>query len=151
MADKQPEESNIKNQNKKEVFQKRASKIIKKDILITFNDEEEKINSNIIYNESGNTKKIKYISLDLLLKKIVIDDFIDQNIFLIYYFCQQCFCFIDTNILFNKIINCYIYYRKLGVPVESLSNLITFFNVLIIEMYQYKEIKEDDASLLLIK
>ena len=71
---------------------------------------------NILYNEPGNNKSIKYISLDLLLKKIVIDDFLEKNMLLIYYFCQQCFCFIDTKLLFNKIINCYHYYRSKGVP-----------------------------------
>ena len=150
IPDKQVEEKENNNENKIEEFQKRSSKIIKKEILISFNHEDEKQNSNIVYMEKGNNKKIKYISLDLLLKKIVIDDFMDQNILLINAFCQQCFCFIDTNILFNKIINCYNYYRKMGVPVTSLSNIITFFNILIIEMYQYKEIKEDDPSLILI-
>ena len=138
-----------KNIKKTEDYQKsKSSKIFTKEMLVMFNDEEEKINSNIVYIEPQSKKKIKYISLDLLLKKIVIDDFLEKNQFLIYHFCQQCFCFIDSEILFRKIINCYQYYRSKGVPSFYLSNIITFFNILVIEMYDYyQEIKQDDASL----
>ena len=126
-------------------------KTIKQESLVLFNEEEEKKDVNIIYTEINKVKKVKYISLDLLLKKIVIDDFIEKNQLLIYYFCQQCFCFIDIQILFNKIINCYDYYRKKGVPAPYLSNIITFFNILVIEMYQYyTEIKNDQPILELI-
>ena len=144
--------NDMKNTNKKEESIKRkSSRVIKEEILMKFNDEDEKKDINIVYNEPGNNKSIKYISLDLLLKKIVIDDFLEKNMLLIYYFCQQCFCFIDTKILFNKIINCYHYYRSKGVPPLYLSNLITFFNILVIEMYQYyNQNIEDETSLSLI-
>jgi len=127
------------------------SKAQKKESLVLFNEEEEKKDVNIIYTEVNKVKKVKYISLDLLLKKIVIDDFIEKNQLLIYYFCRQCFCFIDIQILFNKIINCYDYYRTKGVPAPYLSNIITFFNILVIEMYQYyNEIKSDHPILEMI-
>ena len=147
--EKKNEINNNTNTKKTEEYQKsKSSKIYNKDMLVMFNDEDEKKNSNIVYSEPESKKKIKYISLDLLLKKIVIDDFLEKNQFLIYYFCQQCFCFIDSEILFRKIINCYQYYRSKGVPAFYLSNIITFFNILVIEMYDYyKEIKQDDASL----
>jgi hypothetical protein len=95
-----------------ELIKRKSLKINKKEILMTFNHEDEKIDVNIIYNGNGNSKKIKYISLDLLLKKIVIDDFIEKNILVIYSFCQQCFCFIETKILFNKIVHCFEFYRS---------------------------------------
>ena len=127
------------------------SQTIKKESLVLFNEEEEKKDENVIYTEVNKVKKVKYISLDLLLKKIVIDDFIEKNQLLIYYFCRQCFCFIDIQILFNKIINCYDYYRTKGVPAPYLSNIITFFNILVIEMYQYyNEIKSDHPILEMI-
>lgn len=127
------------------------SQTLKKESLVLFNEEEEKKDVNVIYTEVNKVKKVKYISLDLLLKKIVIDDFIEKNQLLIYYFCRQCFCFIDNQILFNKIINCYDYYRTKGVPAPYLSNIITFFNILVIEMYQYyTEIKNDHPILELI-
>ena len=143
--------TDIKETNKKENYiKKKSSNVIKDELLKIFNDEEEKNDLNIVYNESGK-KSIKYISLDLLLKKIVIDDFIEKNILLIYHFCQQCFCFIDYKILFNKIINCYQYYRSKGVPPDYMPNIITFFNVIVIEMYQYcKESFEDESFLFLI-
>ena len=140
-------------ENNKENEQKiKESKIIKQEILMTFNEENEKNGKNIIYNEVGVNKKIKYISLDLLLKKIVIDDFLENNVLLIYHFCQQCFCFIETKILFTKINNCYNFFRSQGALPKHLSNIITFFNILVIEMYQYyKEINEDNPSLILVK
>ena len=150
--EKKNEINNNTNTKKTEEYLKsKSSKIFTKEMLVMFNDEDEKKNSNIVYSEPESKKKIKYISLDLLLKKIVIDDFLEKNQFLIYYFCQQCFCFIDSEILFHKIINCYQYYRSKGVPSAYLSNIITFFNILVIEMYDYyKEIRKDDASLIYI-
>ena len=140
------------NENKEHpILKRKESKSIKPEILLTFNEEDEKKDINIVYNEMGVVKKIKYISLDLLLKKIVIDDFLENNILLIYHFCQQCFCFIDTITLFTKINNCYIFFRSQGALPKYLSNIITFFNILVIEMYQYyKEIREDNPSLALI-
>ena len=41
------------------------------------------------------------MSLDLLLKKIIMENFVNENPIKIYSFCQQCFCFIDKDILFN--------------------------------------------------
>ena len=49
IPDKQVEEKENNNENKIEEFQKRSSKIIKKEILISFNHEDEKQNSNSIY------------------------------------------------------------------------------------------------------
>ena len=92
---------------------RKITKAKKKEILIfpTFIYEAEKTNVNIVYDESGGVKKIKNISLDLFLTKIIVDDLLETNPSLIYHFCQQCFCFLDINILFEKIINCYNYYR----------------------------------------
>ena len=146
--------SEIKNdieKKKEEELKRKSSKITKQEMLMLFNPEDEKKDSNIVYNEEGTNKKIKYISLDLLLKKIVIDDFLEKNIFLIYSFSTQCFCFIDSKILFNKIINCYKFFRSQGATAKYLSNIITFFNILVIEMCQYyKEILDDNPCLTII-
>ena len=143
--------NNIVEKKEEELIKRKSLKINKKEILMTFNHEDEKIDVNIIYNGNGNSKKIKYISLDLLLKKIVIDDFIEKNILVIYSFCQQCFCFIETKILFNKIVHCFEFYRSQGVPTKYLSNIITFFNILIIEMYDYYQyINKDDPCISII-
>ena len=77
------------------------------------------------------------MSLDLLLKKIIMENFVNENPIKIYSFCQQCFCFIDKDILFNKIFNCYDYYKKKKVGIVQICNLIKYLDILLIEMYEY--------------
>ena len=100
-----------------------------------FKEEDEEKEINIKYKEHGN--KIIAMSLDLLLKKITTENFIVENPIRIYSFCQQCFCFIDKEILFNKIFNCYNYYKNKKVDTVQICNLIKFLNILVIEMYEY--------------
>ena len=102
---------------------------------------------NVIYNNT--TSKIEKIHSNLLLKKIIFDDFLKKYADTIYYFCQQCFCFLKIDVFFNKILNCYKYYRKKNIPVEKIFNLIEFLNILIIEMLEYyKIIPKDDYKLI---
>ena len=97
-------------------------------------------------------KKIKLITLDLLLKKIVKENFIEKNPIQIYAFCQQCYCFLDKDIMFNKIFNCYNFYKNKKIPLVQIGNLINFLNILIIEMYEYyTKINLDDPTLAIIK
>ena len=100
-----------------------------------FKEEDEEKEINIKYKEYG--KKIMAMSLDLLLKKITMENFVNENPIKIYSFCQQCFCFIDKDILFNKIFNCYDYYKKKKVGIVQICNLIKFLDILVIEMYEY--------------
>ena len=100
-----------------------------------FKEEDEEKEINIKYKEYG--KKIMAMSLDLLLKKITMENFVNENPIKIYSFCQQCFCFIDKDILFNKIFNCYDYYKKKKVGIIQICNLIKFLDILVIEMYEY--------------
>ena len=115
-----------------------------------FIDEEESEGISITYKEQN--KKVKTISLDLLLKKIVTENFIEQNPIQIYSFCQQCFCFIQKELLFNKIFNCYNFYKEKKAPISQIGNLIKFLNILVIEMYEYyTRISHDDPSLASLK
>ena len=115
-----------------------------------FNEEEEHNGVNIKYKEQD--KKMKLITLDLLLTKIVKENYIEKNPILIYSFCQQCYCFLDRKILFNKIFKCYNFYKEKKIPIEQICNLITFLNILVIEMYEYyTKIKSDDPFLVLIR
>ena len=108
-----------------------------------YKEEEEENEINIKYKEYG--KKIKQISLDLLLKKVVKENFVEENPIQIYSFCQQCFCFIDKEILFNKVFECYNYYKKENVHITQKGKLITFLNILVIELYEYyTKIKFDE-------
>ena len=75
-----------------------------------FTEEDELEGITITYKEQD--KKIKSMTFDLLLKKIVTENFIEKNPIQIYSFCQQCFCFIDKEIIFNKIFNCYNFYKE---------------------------------------
>ena len=75
-----------------------------------------------------------------MLKKIIFEDFLKKQAQKVYHFCQQCFCFMKIDIFFKKILNCYIYYRKKNLSIEKILNLIDFFNVLIIEMFDYYKI-----------
>ena len=122
---------------------KRKSFITKK-LTKEFVEEEEEKEINIKYKEHG--KKMVAISLDLLLKKIVNENFLEENPIKIYSFCQQCFCFIERDILFNKIFNCYDYYKNKKITMSSFCKLIKFLNVLVIEMFEYyiTTIKLDD-------
>ena len=112
---------------------------LEKDITSDFYEESEHKNKNIIFYKNT-INKIKYISFNLLLKKIIFEEFLRKHVNEIYHFCQQCFCFINTEIFFGKILNCYKYYRKKNVSYEKLANLIEFFNILIIEMFEYYKI-----------
>ena len=98
--------------------------------------EDEKENS---YIEYKNKKKLLKIYPDLLLKKIIFDDFVNNHLLLIYHFCQQCFCFLDIDIFFKKIFHCYGIYKKKNIPLDKLKNLIEFINILIVEMFVYYE------------
>ena len=122
---------------------KRKSFITKK-LTKEFVEEEEEKEINIKYKEHG--KKMVAISLNLLLKKIVNENFLEENPIKIYSFCQQCFCFIERDILFNKIFNCYDYYKNKKITMSSFCKLIKFLNVLVIEMFDYyiTTIKLDD-------
>ena len=121
-----------------------------KEISNEFFEEEEQEGVNIIYKDSER-KQIKLLSLDLLLKKIVIENFIEDNPLIIYCFCQQCFSFFDKQILFKKIINCYKYYHNKGTEFKQLSSIVKFFNILVIEMLDYYTfIKKDDPILKII-
>ena len=98
-------------------------------------DEEELVGKNIKYIDQSN--KLSFILVDLLLKKIIFEDFINKNILIIYHFCNQCFCFINKEIFFRKLVNCYKYYEKKNLGLDKLKNLIEFMNILIIEMFEY--------------
>ena len=98
------------------------------------------------------SNKLKYISFNLMLKEIIFNDFLVNYVLNIYHFCQQCFAFMQKDILFKKIWNCYLYYKKKDIPLDNLKNLFDFLGILVIEMYDYyKTIKKDELVLKIIK
>ena len=113
--------------------------------------EEELEGVNIEYKDK--TKNIiDNISIDLLLKKIIFENFLEKNTLLIYHFCQQCFCFVTKDILFKKLFDCYKIYKDKKIPLDKIKNLIEFINILVIEMNEYYEkVNLKDMQILLIK
>ena len=152
ITQKEDEKDIITNKNinmTEQVINKNKSILLGK-LTEDFIDEEESEGISITYKEQN--KKVKTISLDLLLKKIVTENFIEQNPIQIYSFCQQCFCFIQKELLFNKIFNCYNFYKEKKAPISQIGNLIKFLNILVIEMYEYyTSISHDDPSLTSLK
>ena len=120
---------------------------INKNTILLEPEKEEKnvkeLSSNYIdQDETENTikyknKELKMITLDLMLKNIILNDFLEKNINYLYFFSQQCFCFIPLETLLHKIINCYDYFIKLNTPFTNLKKIIYFLNQIIVEMYEY--------------
>ena len=93
-----------------------------------FRVEEEKEGDNIIYQSSSN-KTIVYMTINLLLKKIVLENFLENNPLLIKGFIQQCSAFISLDNLIHKIISAFNYFSY--SDPQNAHNLITFMNELI--------------------
>lgn len=114
------------------------TQILSKGITTTFVDKEEIESKNITYN-SNHKNKIKLIESNLLLKKIIQNDFYKKNNEILYAFIKQSFSFIKKEIFIKKIINCYKHYKK-SEPFSkniNLDNLIYFLNAYIIEMFLF--------------
>ena len=95
---------------------------------------EEKSDKN---NISENIQKNEF-TFEEFLNKIINDNYIKDNVKLIYHFCQQCFCFIKVETLFEQILNCYEGLQKDNSD-GKLNKLIEFTDVLVIEMIDYYE------------
>ena len=150
--------SNILNdnkENKKENYQKEKTLVKSKSTSLLremtpfFRDEGPIEGKTIIYKESEN--KLTHIFPDVMLQKIIKEDFMNKNVLLIYHFCQQCFCFVNKEIFFRKIFHCYKFYKN-NTSKKKLANLIEFINVLIIEMFRYyQKINLNDVYVTIIK
>ena len=111
--------------------------IPRKNSNYTFIEEEENGLNFVIQNNI-----IKYISIDLFIKKIALDNFEINYSNLYSAFLNQFCTFMNNEILINKIINAFNYYSMKKIKSESLINLINFLNNCIIQIYDYlKEIK----------
>ena len=139
--------NNIKKNEKKCL--KRSQSTILKDMIPRYRDEIED-EHNIVYKQPSN--KLSLILVDIMIKHIIFKNFMNDNALLLYHFCQQCFCFVNKEIFFKKLIDCYKYYKKKNISLDYLKNLIEFINILIIEMFEYyRKIDNKDISLNIIK
>ena len=140
--DKKKEENTTTQDNSK----KEKEKEKEKEMSVNYIDE---LDSESTIKYKGG--EIKQISFDLLLKKIATSDFFDKHINKIYNFSQQCFCFIQAEILFQKIINCYNFLKKVKVPYIHARKLIYFFDLLLVEMceyYHYRSLPSPESSII---
>ena len=118
------------NDNKIDILDKEKQETNENNIIENKNEEKNDIDSNNeIFQNNGLTMKE-------LLNKIINENYIYDNIKIIYYFCQQCFCFTKVETLFEQISNCYENIKKNSLN-EQLNKLIEFTNVLVIEMILY--------------
>ena len=96
---------------------------------------EEKKDKNSINENNENIQKNEF-TFEEFLNKIINDNYIYENVTLIHHFCQQCFCFIKVETLFDQIFYCYKSLKKNDLEIQ-LNKLIEFSNVLVIEMIRY--------------
>ena len=124
--------------------------IIPKEINPNFLEEFETEKITIIHKKSNN-KVISKMTFNLFLKKIVINNFYNENILYVTNFAEQCYYFLKKEIVIKKIINCYNYYIEIKVPFNQRKNLIYFLNLLVIKMYNhYIKINTKDEVLILL-
>ena len=152
-------EQNEKDKNKaintnlnleKIIGQKSKTEIIYKEITPNYIDKDEMVSKNIIY-QPLQKNKIKLIEVNLLLKKIVENDFNKKNYEILYAFIRQSFSFMKKEIFIKKIISCYWHYKQLNKSLNNRFNLIYFLNAYIIEMFlYYKSIPKDNKLLHLL-
>ena len=136
---------------------------------ITFKDEKEIIGQNIEYLkgrnenleinqfENSNKNNISYISLNLFIKKIAMDNLRTKYNLLYRSFLQQYTIFLSIEIFLEKVINAFYYYKKVN-SIEY-PELINLLNVIILDKYKslekneilmfklksfYKEIKDSE-------
>ena len=115
-----------------------------------YKEEEELEGLNTIYKEPQ--KKLSFILVDILLKKIIFENFMSNNILLIYHFCQQCFCFVNKEVFFRKLFHCYKFYKNKNLSLENLKNLIEFTNILVVENFEYyQKVNYNEVYMNLIK
>ena len=127
------EQTNRERNSKLKIHLRSRSINLLREMNPIYKDEVEAEGYSIIKNKD---KKLSFIYPDILLKKIIFEDFIKNNILLIHHFCQQCFCFVNKEIFFRKLFYCYNFYKK-NTSKTKLNNLIEFINILVIEMFQY--------------
>ncbi len=77
-----------------------------------------------------------------MVKKIIFENYADDNILLLYHFIKQCFSFIKIDDLFDEILN-----QIENLDEKNFNNLSEFSKVLIIEMIYYyqNEILNDEC------
>lgn len=101
-----------------------------------FINDSEKPGVNISYVEGSD--RLQFLSVDLFLKKIIFDDFMNKNEYLVSAFFTQFTAFLKPEVIINKMISCFTYYVG-DVEDSLLNNLIDFSNRIILEFYESRD------------
>lgn len=141
--------------NKRNTLIKPISKTIplqqpqpQKELIPEYVDEEEIEGSNIIMKDQ--TNQVQWLSVDLFIKKIILDDFANINPELIDAFCSQFYAFFKVDFIITKIITAFYYYRKKKLPSTKLLNLVLFMNKIISELNRSKLLSNDICTALIL-
>ena len=102
-----------------------------------------KNNDNNIEMNEMNEKTISFISLNLLIKKVTLENFRNKYSFIYKCFLEQFKYFININNLVNKIFSAFNYYYEV-MKIDT-TELLLFLNTLIYENFDI--IKEDKTTL----
>ena len=117
------------------------------------NEEKEKLHNHNNDKKVIEQKKELELTYEELIKKIIYDNFLDNNISLIYHFCQQCFSFMKIEEIYNQILNYIEIIEKennndINLEEKKFNNIYEFSKILLIEMiYYYIDTKIDNNIL----
>ena len=111
------------------------------ELMPEYVDEEEISGKNIVIKEQTNS--IQWLSIDLFIKKIVLDNFIDAHPELVNAFCSQFYAFYKTEFVITKVSTAFYFFRRRNTPSEQLKNLVTFSNKIILELHKSKLLSND--------
>ena len=136
-------DSSLKRENSGLNKQSSEKNILKiKDINMNKNDIIKDKNENNKEDKEDKEEKKEKINIEIeqkneltyqeLIKKIIYENYLDNNICLIYHFCQQCLSFIKINELFEQILN-----QIDNLDEKQFYNILQFSKVLIIEIIFY--------------
>ena len=119
-----------------------------KELIPEYVDEEEIDGSNIVMKDQ--TNQVQWLSIDLFIKKIILDDFANINPKLIDAFCSQFYAFFKVDFIITKISTAFYYYRKKKLPSTKLLNLVLFMNKIISELNRSKLLSNDICTALIL-
>ena len=109
-----------------------------------FFEEEERNGVNIIFKEGTNI--IQSISIDLFIKKIILENFSQEQPKIVKSFLNQFCSFFKYQTLIDKILNAFYFYEEQSIEADKLNNLIAFLNSSVIEIYEENRTSTDSIT-----
>ena len=135
-------ESNYNNLNKEK--NKDPSFIDEREIIgenINYLKEKNKNYEADLFENKNNNNNISFISINLFIKKIAIDNLRAKNSLLYHSFLQQCSIFLAMDIFIEKIINAFYYYKNKNS--KEYPELVNLLNIIFLNKYHMIEKNEN--------